>query len=100
LFLLLLVVMDDAADLLNSGAFAWAGDEYVIQGRTPPAHPMRIVGNDVGIADRTTLIVKPAAAADDVGRRRDSIPSHTRAPRARSYIASPAEDASASTVSR
>ena len=100
LFLLLLIVMDDAVDLLNSGAFAWAGEEYAVHGRraqdpSPLAHPMRIVANEVRDAYRTTAIVKQAAAADNVGRRRDRIPAHTRAPRARSHIISPPEDASA-----
>ena len=36
-FLLLLIVVDDAVDLLNAGAFAWAGDEYAVQGRRLPS---------------------------------------------------------------
>jgi hypothetical protein len=96
LFLLLLIVMEDAVDLLNSGAFAWTGEEYVDQGRRPPlTQSTRIVADEVRGAYRTTAIMRQAAGADNVGRRRDPIPSHTRAPRARSHIVSPLEDVSA-----
>src|SRR5262249_42293010 len=94
-FLLLLIVMDDAVDLLNAGAFVWAGDEYAVQGRRLPTHHTRLVIDDVRDPDRRTTISRQTDPADTVGRRPDPILSQTNPPRARSHIVSPADETSA-----
>jgi hypothetical protein len=100
LFLLLLIVTEDAVDLINPGAFGWAGDEYAVHGQRvqsqrPPARPTRIVASEICNAGHTAVLLRQPAEADTAGHRRDSVPSSTRIPRARSHVASSPEDASA-----
>ena len=95
LFLLLLIVMADAVDLVNPGAFTCGGEAYVAHARGSLAHPARIMAGEVPDPYRTRAIMTQPTEADNVGRRRDPIQSHRRAPRARSHIMSPPEDVSA-----
>jgi hypothetical protein len=87
--------MGDAVDLVNPGAFTWGGEEYVVHAPGPLAHPTRVGANEVWDRYRITPIARRPAECDNIGRRRDPPPSHTHAPRARSHIVSPPEDASA-----